>query len=66
MRLTQIQQILEIEKCTSISQAARNLYISQPALSKVGGHATKFLFYKNVDTVQFLHHLNKIFLSFVA
>lgn len=33
MRLTQIQQILEIEKCTSISQAARNLYISQPALS---------------------------------
>ncbi len=35
MRLTQIQQILEIEKCTSISQAARNLYISQPALSAV-------------------------------
>ena len=33
MRLTQIQQILEIEKCTSISQAARNLFISQPALS---------------------------------
>lgn len=33
MRLTQIQQILEIERCTSISQAARNLYISQPALS---------------------------------
>ena len=35
MRLTQIQQILEIEKCTSISQAARNLYISQPALSSL-------------------------------
>ena len=34
MRLTQIQQILEIEKCTSISQAARNLYISQPAISQ--------------------------------
>lgn len=33
MRLTQIRQILEIEKCTSISQAARNLYISQPGLS---------------------------------
>jgi len=33
MRLTQIEQILEIEKCTSISQAARNLFISQPALS---------------------------------
>lgn len=33
MRLTQIKQILEIEKCTSISQAARNLYISQPGLS---------------------------------
>ncbi len=33
MRLTQIRQILEIERCTSISQAARNLYISQPALS---------------------------------
>ena len=35
MRLTQIRQILEIEKCTSISQAARNLFVSQPALSAV-------------------------------
>ena len=33
MRITQIKQILEIEKCNSISQAARNLYISQPGLS---------------------------------
>ena len=35
MRLTQVRQILEIEKCTSISQAARNLFVSQPALSAV-------------------------------
>lgn len=35
MRITQIRQILEIEKCTSISQAARNLFVSQPALSSL-------------------------------
>lgn len=33
MRITQLRQILEIEKCRSISQAARNLYLSQPSLS---------------------------------
>lgn len=35
MRINQIRQILEIEKCTSISQAARNLFVSQPALSSL-------------------------------
>lgn len=35
MRINQLRQILEIEKCRSISQAARNLYISQPSLSIV-------------------------------
>ena len=35
MRFTQIYQILEIEKCSSISEAARKLYISQPGLSAV-------------------------------
>lgn len=35
MRLTQIQQILEIERCGSVSAAASNLYVSQPALSAV-------------------------------
>ena len=33
MRITQLRQILEIEKCRSISQAAHNLFVSQPALS---------------------------------
>lgn len=33
MRITQIRQILEIEKSGSITQAAKNLYISQPGLS---------------------------------
>lgn len=35
MRITQIRQILEIEKSTSISQAARTLFVSQPALSSL-------------------------------
>ena len=35
MRINQIKQILEIEKSKSISQAARNLFISQPSLSMI-------------------------------
>lgn len=33
MRFEQLSQIVEIEKCHSISKAAKKLYISQPALS---------------------------------
>lgn len=33
MRITQIEQILEIDRSASISKASRNLFISQPALS---------------------------------
>lgn len=33
MRLSQIRQIIEIEKCGSVTQAAKQLYIAQPSLS---------------------------------
>lgn len=55
MRITQIRQILEIEKSGSITQAAKNLYISQPGLS-----ATLNEFEEEIDIKLFQRSKNGI------
>ena len=35
MNIDHLKYVLEVEKCGSISKAAKNLYLNQPYLSKV-------------------------------